>query len=165
MAFLITCIIAIYAQLSLVIFFESLLGIFLFIGIFFLGFLGIAAHIRYYFHFESNRKVELYKDSMINYLNAKVTEQIFKNDIIKITLCDKINSYGSNFYPTSADPFYYLIVLVKNQEKIILTCLLDIGLKKKIAGWYGKEFEHMYQFSLSQLLAVVPIEKALYLIS
>ena len=144
--YLITGIIAIYAHLSLVIFFEALLGIFLFTGIVFMGFVGIAAHIRYFFYFERNRKVELYRDRMVISVNGEVAEQIFKNDIVKIILRDKIKSYGYNLWPTSADPFYYLVVLGKNQEKVILTCLLDIGLKKKIAGWYGQELEHKYQF-------------------
>jgi len=144
--FLITGIIIIYAQLSLEIFFEALLGIFLFTGIVFMGFVGIAAHVKYYFNFERNRKVELYTDRMDISVNGEVSEQIFKNDIVNIILYDKINSYGSNFYPTYADPYYYLVVIGKNQERIILTCLLDIRLKKKIAAWYDQELEHKYQF-------------------
>jgi hypothetical protein len=95
----------IYAQLSLVIFFEALLGLFLFTGIVCMGFVAIAAHIRYYFHFERNRKVELYTDKMVINVNTDVSEEIFKKDIVAIILCDKLKSQsksgGYNLWPTS----------------------------------------------------------------
>ncbi|MEO7487276.1 MAG: hypothetical protein ABIU77_09250 [Ferruginibacter sp.] len=145
--YLITGIIAIYAQFNLMMFFELLLGIFLFIGIVFMGFVGIAAHMQYYFQFERNRKVELYSDRIVVICkNGQVVDQIFKRDIDKIVLYDKIKSYGYNLWPTNADSYYYITVIGKNQEKIILTCLLDISLKKKVASWYGQELQHKYQF-------------------
>ena len=143
---LLTGVIVIYVKLSLVNFFEALAGIYLFTGIFFLGFVGIIAHVKYYFNFERNRKVELYTDRMVISVNGELTKQIFKNDILKIILCDKLQSYGNNLYPTYLDAFYYLVVIGKNQERVILTCLLDRKLKKKIATWYGLELEHKYQF-------------------
>ena len=150
MVFLMVSIIAIFVQFSLIIFLEFLLASLLFTGIFMLGFVGIAAHIRYYFHFERNRKVELYTDRMVINLNSDVLEEIFKKDIVKIILCDKLKykleSGGYNLWGTFADPFYYLVVIGKNKENVILTCLLDIKLKKKIAAWYGQELEHKYQF-------------------
>src|SRR5215468_3876961 len=77
MIFLITGVISIFAQFSLVMFFELLLGIFLFTGIVCMGFAGIAAHIRYYFHFERNRKVELYTDRIEINVNREVLQKIF----------------------------------------------------------------------------------------
>ncbi len=119
---------------------------FLFVGIFFLGFVAIAAHIRYYFHFEKRRKVELHPDRMVIAVNDQVVEQIFKKDIVNITLYDKRHIDTGNPFPTLLDSFYYLGVTGKNQERIVLTCLLDIRLKKKITAWYGQELEHTYQF-------------------
>lgn len=148
--FLLACIITIAVQFSLIKFFELLLGSFLFTGIIFLGFVGIAAHIQYHFHFEKNRKVHLFADRIIISISSEVFAQLFKKDIVKIILFDKLKSEsksgGYNAWPTYLDPFYYLIVIGKNQERIILTCLLDIRLKKKIAAWYGQELEHKYQF-------------------
>src|ERR1700745_2079988 len=83
-------VIVIYAKLSLVNFFEVLVGAYLFTGIFFLGFVGIIAHVKYYFNFERNRKVELYTDRMVISVNGELIEQIFKDDIVKIILCDKL---------------------------------------------------------------------------
>jgi hypothetical protein len=147
---LMAVIVAIFACFSLIIFFELLGGIFLFAGIFFLGFVGIAAHIRYYFYFERNRKVELYSDRMVIIIDDQMIKEILKKDILKIMLFDKLkyesNSNGYNMWPTFLDPFYYLELIGRNQERIVLTCLLDIRLKKKIAAWYGKELEHEYQF-------------------
>ena len=140
-----TGILAIYAHLSLILFFEGLLGIFIFSGIVMLGFVAIVAHIKYYFNFEKNRKVELYSDRLVIIVDDKITDQIFKKDIIKITLFDKIRSTGKA-WPTFVDPFYYLNVISIGQEKLILTCLLDMKLKKKIAAWCGQELEHKYQF-------------------
>ncbi len=143
--FIVATIIGIYTQLNLVEFLELLLGFFLFVGIVFLGFVAIVAHVRYYFHYEQHRKVELYADRMVISVNDQVIEQIFKNDIIKIILYDKRHVDEGNLFPTLLDSFYYLDVIGKNKEKVILTCLLDIKLKKKIAAWYGKELEHNYQ--------------------
>jgi hypothetical protein len=112
----------------------------------FLGFVAIAAHVRYYFHYERRRKGELFGDRMIINVNDKVMEQILKNDILKITLYDKRHVDEGNLFPTVLDSFYYLIATCKNQEAVILTCLLDIKLKKKITAWYGQELEHKYQF-------------------
>jgi hypothetical protein len=92
--FLITCIIAIYAKLSLVVFFETLLGTFLFMGIIFMGFVAMIAHVKYYFNFENNRKVELYTDRMVISVNGEVAEQIFKNDTVKTMLYNKIIELG-----------------------------------------------------------------------
>jgi hypothetical protein len=144
--FFMVVIIAIYFQISLIMFFELLVGSFLFAGTVLMGFVGIAAHVKYYFNFERNRKVDLYTDRMVISMNGEVAEQIFKNDIVKIILYDKINSSGVNFHPTNADPFYYLVVIANNQEMVVLTCLLGKRLKKKIASWYGQELEHKYQF-------------------
>jgi hypothetical protein len=144
--YLIAGIIAVLVHLSLVQFFELLLGVFLFTGIFLFGFVGISAHIQYYFRFERSRKVELYSDRIVIFKNGQILQQMFKNEINKIILCDKIKSYGFNLNPTYADSYYYLVVLGRNQERIILTCLLNISLKKKIATWYGQELEHKYQF-------------------
>ncbi len=137
--------IGIYAHLTLFQYFELVLGFFLFAGIFFLGFVAIAAHLRYYFHFEKGRKVELLWDRMVITSHDQVVEQIFIKDIIKITLYDQRRDGGTAF-PTLLDCFYYLVVTGKNRERIVLTCLLDIRLKKKIAAWYGQEPEHTYQF-------------------
>ena len=137
---------SIYGHLNSIQFFEEMLGMFFFIGIALLGFVAIAAHVKYYFHFDRNRKVELFTDRMIISLNSQVTEQILKTDIIKITLYDKRHVNEANLFPTVLDSFYYLIVIGKNKERVVLTCLLDIKLKKKIAAWYGHELEHEYQF-------------------
>jgi hypothetical protein len=145
----------IYMQFSFIKLFEMLLVFFTFTGIAFMGFVGIAAHIRYYFEFERNRKVELYTDRMVISVNDEVLEEVFINDLVKIVLHDKLRNYSYesdrydhyyNFYPSFADSFYYLAVIGKNQERIILTCLLDIKLKRKIAAWYGQKLEHKYQF-------------------
>jgi hypothetical protein len=144
--YLIAGIIAVLVHLSLVQFFELLLGVFLFTGTVLFGFVGIYAHIIYYFRFEINRKVKLYSDRIVIVKNGQIIQQLLKNEITKIILCDKIKSYGFNLDPTYADSYYYLIVIGKNQERIILTCLLNIRLKKKIAAWYGQELEHKYQF-------------------
>ena len=138
--------IGIYVQLNLSEFLELLLYFFLFIGIVFLGFVAIAAHIRYYCHFERHRKVELYADKMVVSVKDRVREQILKNDIVKITLYDKRHIDEGNLFPTLLDSFYYLVVVGKNQERFVLTCLLDIRLKKKMANWYGQNIEHQYQF-------------------
>src|SRR5690349_16982608 len=87
--FMVATIIGIYLHLTLFQFFELLLFFFLFVGIVFLGFVAIVAHMRYYFHYERRRKVELYADRMVITVNDKLKEQIFKNDIVKITLYDK----------------------------------------------------------------------------
>ncbi len=142
---MITIIIGIYVHASVYEFFEVLLFSFLFFGIAFLGFVAITAHIRYYFHYELHRKVELFTDKMVIKVKDKVVGQLLKNDIVKITLYDKRHIDEANLFPTLLDSFYYLIVTGKNQERIILTCLLDIRLKKKIAAWYGQELEHVYQ--------------------
>lgn len=144
--FFIVVILTIYVQLNLIQFVEVLLGAFLWTSIFMFGFLGIAAHIRYYFHYEKNRKVALYPDKIVVSKNNDIVMQVVKHDIVKIILRDKIKSYGYNLNPSFADPFYYLIVIYKGNESVILTCLLDLKLKKKISSWYGKEFEHSYQF-------------------
>ena len=144
--YLIAGIIAVLVHLSLVQFFELLLGVFLFTGIALFGFVGIYAHILYYFRFEINRKVELYTNRIVICKNDQIVQQMFKNEITKIILCDKIKSYGFNLNPTYADSYYYLIVVGKSQETVILTCLLNISLKKKIAAWYGQELEQKYQF-------------------
>src|ERR1700743_3869364 len=103
--------ICIYAHVSLLQYFEIMLGFFAFVGIFFLGFLAIAAHIRYYFHFERRRKVELYADRMVITVNDQVVEQIFKKDIGKITLYEKRRQDEANWAPTLLDSFSYLTVL------------------------------------------------------
>ncbi len=144
--YLIAGIIAVLAHFSLIQFFELLLGVFLFIGIALLGFVGIYAHILYYFRFERNRKVELYTDRIVTRKNDQIVQQMFKNEITRIILCDNIRSSGITSWSTYADSYYYLIVIGKNQERIILTCLLNISLKKKIDVWYGQEIEHKYQF-------------------
>jgi hypothetical protein len=144
--FIVATIISIYVHVTLFQYFEVMLLFFLFVGIFFLGFVAIAAHVRYYFHFEKRRKVELHPDRIVIALNDQVLEQIFKKDIINITLYDKRHVDTGNLFPTLLDSFYYLDVTGKNQEKIVLTCLLDAQLKKKITAWYGQEFEHTYQF-------------------
>ena len=138
--------ISIYAHLNLLQFFESTLIIFLFVGTFFLGFVAIAAHIKYYFRFEKHRKVELYSDRMVVTVCNRVTEQILKTDILRITLYDKRHIDKTNLFPGFLDPFYYLTVTGKNRQEIILTCLLDIRLKEKINEWYGQELKHIYQF-------------------
>ena len=137
--------ISIYVHGTLIKYFEMLFFFFLFVGIFFLGFVAIAAHIRYYFHFEKRRKVELHTDRMVITMNDQVVEQLLKKDIISITLYDKRHVDG-NLFPVLLDSFYYLGVTGKNQERIVLTCLLDIRLKKKITTWYGQELKHTYQF-------------------
>jgi hypothetical protein len=83
---------------------------------------------------------------MVITVNDKVVEQIFKKDIINITLYDKRHVDTGNLFPVLLDTFYYLVVTGKNQETVVLTCLLDIRLKKKITAWYGQELEHTYQF-------------------
>lgn len=144
--FIVATTISIYVHGSLFEYFEVVLVFFLFVGIVFLGFVAIAAHLRYYFHFEKRRRVELYPDRMVIKVNDKVREQIFKSDIVKITLYDKRHVDTGNLFPTLLDTFYYLGITGKNQERVILTCLLDIRLKKKITAWYGQELEHTYQF-------------------
>ncbi len=144
-SFMIAVIISIYVHFDFFEFFELISGFFLFVGIVFLGFVAIAAHLRYYFHFERRRKVELYADRMVISVNDQVRKQILKNDIIKIILFDKRHVDTGNLFPTLLDSFYYLVVIGKNKERIILTCLLDIRLKKKITAWYGQELEHIYQ--------------------
>ena len=144
--FVVTVFISIYVHFDLFEFFELVLGMFLFAGIVFLGFVAIAAHIRYYFHFERRRKVQLYADKMVISVKDQVTDQILKNDIVKITLYDKRHVDDGNLFPTLLDSFYYLVVVCKNQELIVLTCLLDVRLKKKISAWFGQELEHQYQF-------------------
>ena len=144
--YLMAIIVAVFVHLSFLQFFELLLGVFLFTGIALFGFVGLYAHILYYFRFEVNRKVELYTDRILTYKNAQKVQEMSKNEITKIILCDKLKSEGFNLWPSNADSYYYLIVIGKNKEQIILTCLLDIRLKKKIATWYGREFEHQYQF-------------------
>jgi hypothetical protein len=144
--FIVATIIGIYVHGSLFQYFEVLLVFFLFVGIVFLGFVAMAAHVRYYFHFEKRRKVELHPDRMVIIVNNQVVEQILKRDIIKITLYDKRHVDVGNLFPTLLDTFYYLDITGKNQERIVLTCLLDIRLKKKITAWYGQELEHTYQF-------------------
>lgn len=151
MVCLIAGFIIIYVQMSIIAFFETVGIMFLWTGIFMLGVVGVAAHVRYYFRFERNRKVELYNDKIVIYVDDNVLEEISKKDIPKIILRDKLKyqleSYKYyNNWPTFADPFYYLLVIGKNEERIVLTCLLDIKLKKKIADWYDQELEHQYQF-------------------
>jgi hypothetical protein len=143
--FFVATAISIYVHGSLIQYVEVMLLSFLFVGIFFLGFVAIAAHLRYYFHFEKGRKAELHWDRMVLTLHDQVVEQIFKKDIIKITLYDQRRD-GFNAFPTLLDGFYYLVVTGKNRERIVLTCLLDIRLKKKVAAWYGEELKHTYQF-------------------
>jgi hypothetical protein len=144
--FIVAIIISIYVHLDSFQFLEEILGMFFFIGIVFLGFVAIAAHVKYYFHYERGRKVELHPDLMVITVNDKVVEQIFKKDISNITLYDKRHIDTGNFFPVVLDSFYYLVLIGKNQERVILTCLLDIRLKKKITAWYGQELEHTYQF-------------------
>ena len=144
--FIVGTAISIYVHGTLFQYVEVMSIFFLFVGIFFLGFVAIAAHLRYYFHFEKGRKVELHWDRMVITLHDQVVEQIYKKDIIKITLYDKQRVDGGNLLPTALDSFYYLVVTGKNVESIVLTCLLDIRLKKKITVWYGQELEHTYQF-------------------
>jgi hypothetical protein len=144
--FIVATTICIYAHVSLLQYFEIMLGFFVFVGIFFLGFVAIAADIRYYFYFERSRKVELYADRMVITVNDQVVEQIFKKDIDKITLHEIRREDEANWVPTLLDSFYYLTVIGKNKERIVLTCLLDIRLKKKIAAWYGERLGHVYQF-------------------
>jgi hypothetical protein len=144
--FIVATAISIYVHGTLFQYFEVMSIFFLFVGIFFLGFVAIAAHLRYYFHFERRRKVELHPDLMVITVNDKVVEQIFKKDIINITLYDKRHVDTGNLFPVLLDTFYYLVVTGKNQETVVLTCLLDIRLKKKITAWYGQELEHTYQF-------------------
>lgn len=144
--FMVATAISIYVHGTLVQYFEVMFFFFLWVGIFFLGFVAIAAHIRYYFHFEKHRKVELHPEKMVITVNNQVVEQIFKKDISNITLYDKRHVDTGNAFPTLLDSFYYLEVTGKNQERIVLTCLLDIRLKKKITAWYGQEFKHTYQF-------------------
>jgi len=139
-------VIGIYVHFNLLQNFELMVGSFFFVGIVFLGFVAIAAHIRYYFNFERNRKLELYTDRMVICVNNQVVGQILKNDILRITLYDKRHVDVGNLFPTLLDSFYYLVVTGKNQEGVVLTCLLDIRLKKKITAWYGREPEHIYQF-------------------
>ena len=143
---LLTGIISIITHLGIKIFFEVLLGIFLFVGVVALGFVGIVAHIKYYFNIEKNRTVELYADRIVISLKGQIVENIPKNDIIEIELCDRFRV--GNFNPSHSllDNFYYLTVISMNQDSVILTCLLDIKLKKKIASWYGHEFQHKYKF-------------------
>jgi hypothetical protein len=143
--FILATIISLYAHGTLSQYLQVLLYFFLFVGFVFLGFVAILAHIKYFFGYERRREVELYEDKIVIKVNHQVTEQIFKNDIIKITLYDKRHIDQGNFYPTLVDSFYYLIVIDKNQKSVILTCLLDMKLKKKITAWYGKELEHIYQ--------------------
>jgi hypothetical protein len=144
--FIVGTTISIYVHGTLFQYFEVMFFLFLFVGIFFLGFVAIAAHLRYYFHFEKRRKVELHPDLMVITVNDQVVEQIFKKDIINITLYDKRHVDTGNLFPTLLDSFYYLGVTGKNKERIVLTCLLDIRLKKKITAWYGQELKHIYQF-------------------
>jgi hypothetical protein len=144
--FMVATAISIYVHGTLFQYVEVMSIFFLFVGIFFLGFVAIAAHLRYYFRFEKGRKVELHEDRMVITLKDQVVEQISKKDIIKITLYDQRHGDGGNAFPTLLDCFYYLVVIGKNQERIVLTCLLDIRLKKKIAAWYGQELKHTYQF-------------------
>ena len=138
-------VIAIYAQFSVKLFFELLLGGFIFTGIVLMNFVAIALHIYYYFSIDRNKKVEMYTDRMVIYKDGKFVEQILKNDIERIILLDKIHPEG-NFRFWNSDIFYYLTIIGKNRERIVLTCLLNIKLKKKMAAWYGKEIEHKYQF-------------------
>jgi hypothetical protein len=145
-ALMMAAVIGIYVHLNLLVYFEVMVGSFFLIGIMFLAFVGIAAHLRYYFNFERHRKLELYADRMVISVNNQVVGQILKNDIIRITLYDKRHVDEVNLYPTLFDSFYYLVVTGKNQERVVLTCLLDIRLKKKINAWYGRELEHIYQF-------------------
>jgi hypothetical protein len=143
--FIVGTAISIYVHGTLFQYVEVMSIFFLFVGIFFLGFVAIAAHLRYYFHFEKGRKVELHWDRMVITLHDQVVEQIYKKDIIKITLYDQRRDGGTAF-PTFLDGFYYLVVTGENRERIVLTCLLDIRLKKKVAAWYGEELKHTYQF-------------------
>ena len=138
--------IGIYIHFNLLQIFELMVGSFFMTGIIFLAFVGIAAHLRYYFNFERHRKLELYTDRMVICVNNQVVGQILKNDIIRITLYDKRHVDEGNLFPIQLDSFYYLVVTGKNQERVVLTCLLDIRLKKKITAWYGREPEHIYQF-------------------
>ena len=144
--FIVATSICIYAHFRLTQYFEVMLGFFLLAGLFFLGFVAIAAHIKYYFHFERSRKVELYPDRMVITVNDQVVDHIFKEDIDKIALYERRRQGEANWVVTLLDSFYYLTVIGKNQERIVLTCILDIRLKKKITAWYGQELEHKYQF-------------------
>lgn len=143
---MVVVIIGVYGHFNLNMIFELLLLSSIFIGVVFLGFIAIGAHVKYYFKFERHRKVELYADRIIIYVNNQVKEEILKSDITRIILYDKRHTTTGNVFPTLLDSFYYLIIMGKNQDKVILTCLLDIGLKKKITAWYGQELEHTYQF-------------------
>src|ERR1700685_1969885 len=107
-SFIVATTISIYVHGTLFQYFEVMLLFFLFAGIFFLGFVAIAAHVRYYFHFEKRRKVELHPDRMVITVNDQVVEQMFKKDIIKITLYDKRRADTGNLFPTLLDSFYYL---------------------------------------------------------
>jgi hypothetical protein len=143
---LIVVAIAIYAQFSIYMFIKLLLLSFLTLGIIAFGFVGIAAHIRYYFDFERKRKVLLYSDRMVIIQNRQVVRQLFRNDITEIILHDRLRTSESNFVMTLMDSYYYLEVIDKAKETEILTCLLDISLKKKIAAWFGQKLKHEYQF-------------------
>ena len=92
-------IIGVYAHFTLNMFFELLLLSFLFIGVVFLGFIAIAAHVKYYFKFERHRKVELYADRILIYVNNQEKEEILKSDITRIILFDKRNTTSGNLFP------------------------------------------------------------------
>ncbi len=82
--FILVTVIGIYVHASVFEFFELLLFSFLFFGIAFLGFVAITAHIRYYFHYELRRKIELFADKMVIKVKDKVMEQLLKNDILRL---------------------------------------------------------------------------------
>src|ERR1700743_218942 len=113
--FVVATAISIYVHGSIFEYLEVMLGFLLIVGIVFLGFVAIAVHIKYYFYFEKCRKVELYSDLMIITVNDRAVGQIFKKDIIRITLCDKRHVDTGNLFPTLLDTFYYLVVTGKNQ--------------------------------------------------
>jgi len=134
---------------------ELAIGGLLFTGIVLLGFIAIALHVQYYFYLERNRKVELLTDRLIITNSDQTVIELSINDVAKITIFDRLRTFGyksdgydsyHNLYPSFADSFYYLILVSKNNETVVLTSLLDITLKKKIALWYKKGIEHKYQF-------------------
>lgn len=142
---LIIVVCSIIGEVNFVQFIEIALVLFLFSGIFFFGFVGIALHLRYYLHYEKGREVKLFEDH-ITVIDEYGVNQIFKKEVAKIMLFNNIKYNDYNLFPTSIDRFYYLTIIAENGEQLILTCILDTKLKKKIVEWYGREPEHKYQF-------------------
>lgn len=71
--------------------------------------------------------------------------EISNKQICKIVLYDKNKSYGYNLFPTLLDEYYYMLIILKDNRSVVVTCLMDIHLKDKVEKWSNINIEHKYK--------------------